>query len=124
MPGETAGETIDMIIDVEADELAMDIPFDDNLIVVDVRRETEFGDGHISGAVNIPLDEITDPASLANFEDNHNIYIHCATGYRSVIAASLFKKQGIHNIRNVVGGWAMIKDLKKIKIEKENSVLN
>ncbi len=119
-----AGESIDMVIDVEADEMAMDIPFDDNLIVVDVRRETEFGDGHLAGSVNIPLDEITDPASLGNFEDNHNIYIHCATGYRSVIASSLFKKQGIHNIRNVVGGWAMIKELKKIKIEKENSVLN
>lgn len=119
-----ADENIDMIIDIEADELAMDIPFDDNLIVVDVRRETEFGDGHLAGAINIPLDEITDPASLGNFEDNHNIYIHCATGFRSVIASSLFKKQGIHNIRNVVGGWATIKELKKIKIEKENSVLN
>ena len=119
-----AGEKIDMIIDVEADELAMDIPFDDNLVVVDVRRETEFGDGHITNAVNIPLDELTDPANLANLEDNHNIYIHCGTGYRSVIAASLFKKEGLHNIRNVVGGFEKIKELEKIKISKENSVLN
>ena len=119
-----AGEKIDMIIDVEADELAMDISFDDNLVVVDVRRETEFGDGHITNAVNIPLDELTDPANLANFEDNHNIYIHCGTGYRSVIAASLFKKEGLHNIRNVVGGFEKIKELEKIKISKENSVLN
>ena len=119
-----AGEKIDMIIDVEADELAMDIPFDDNLVVVDVRRETEFGDGHITNAVNIPLDELTDPANMANFEDNHNIYIHCGTGYRSVIAASLFKKEGLHNIRNVVGGFEKIKELEKIKISKENSVLN
>ena len=89
-----AGEKIDMVIDVEPDELAMDIPFDDNLVVVDVRRETEFGNGHITNAVNIPLDELTDPANLANFEDNQNIYIHCGTGYRSVIASSLFKKAG------------------------------
>jgi glyoxylase-like metal-dependent hydrolase (beta-lactamase superfamily II)/rhodanese-related sulfurtransferase len=119
-----AGKNMDMIIDVEPDELAMDIPFDENLVVVDVRRETEFGDGHITDALNIPLDELTDPANLANFEDNQNIYIHCGTGFRSVIAASLFKKQGIHNIRNVTGGWEKIKDLKKIKINKENSVLN
>jgi len=102
----------------------MDIPFDENLVVVDVRRETEFGDGHITNALNIPLDELTDPGNLANFEDNHNIYIYCGSGYRSVIAASLFKKQGIHNIRNVTGGYEKIKELEKIKISKENSVLN
>ena len=121
---EAAGEQIDLIIDVEPDELAMDIPYDDNLIVVDVRRETEFGDGHIVNALNIPLDELTDPANLANFDDNHNIYIHCGSGYRSVIAASLFKKEGLHNIRNVIGGFDKIKELEKIRISKENSVLN
>jgi len=57
-----AGEPIDMIIDVEADELAMDIPFDENLLVVDVRRETEFADGHIKDAVNLPLHELVDLA--------------------------------------------------------------
>jgi glyoxylase-like metal-dependent hydrolase (beta-lactamase superfamily II)/rhodanese-related sulfurtransferase len=119
-----AGEKIDMIIEVEPDELAMDIPFDENLVVVDVRRETEFADGHVSGALNIPLDELTDPANFVNFEDNHNIYIHCGTGYRSVIAASLFKKQGIHNIRHVAGGWEKIKEQEKIKVNKESSVLN
>jgi hydroxyacylglutathione hydrolase len=119
-----AGEKFDMIIDIEPDELAMDIPHDDNLVVVDVRRETEYGNGHITNAINIPLDELTDPVNLASFEDNQNIYIHCATGYRSVIASSLFKKQGIHNIRNVTGGWEKIRDLEKIKVSKENSVLN
>ncbi|HEY4062522.1 MAG TPA: MBL fold metallo-hydrolase [Puia sp.] len=119
-----AGEPIDMIIDVEADELAMDIPFDENLVVVDVRRETEFADGHVRDAVNIPLNEMTDPASMANLEDRHNIYLHCGGGYRSVIAASLLKRQGIHNLRNVTGGWGKIKDQKGIEIIKENSVLN
>lgn len=121
---QTAGEKIDMVIDIEPDELAMDIPFDDNIVIIDVRRETEFGNAHISNAINIPLDELTDPANLASFEDNQNIYLHCATGYRSVIASSLFKRQGIHNIRNVTGGFEKIKELEKIKISKENSVLN
>jgi hydroxyacylglutathione hydrolase len=119
-----AGESIDMVIDIEPDELAMDIAFDEKIVIVDVRRETEFGNGHITDAVNIPLDELTDPLNLANFEDNQNIYIHCATGYRSVIASSLFKKQGIHNIRNVTGGYEKIRELEKIRISKENSVLN
>ena len=119
-----AGMPIDMIIDVEADELAMDIPFDDNLLVVDVRRETEFADGHVKGALNLPLNEMTDPGSMVNLEEHFNIYLHCGGGYRSIIAASLLKRQGIHNIRNVAGGWGKIKDQKGIEIEKENSVLN
>jgi glyoxylase-like metal-dependent hydrolase (beta-lactamase superfamily II)/rhodanese-related sulfurtransferase len=117
-------EPIDMIIDIEPDELAMDLPYDDRLVVIDVRREPEFADGHIRGAVNIPLDEMTDPASMANIEDEHNVYVHCGGGYRSVIAASLLKRQGIHNLRNVIGGWSKIKELEKINIDKENSVLN
>lgn len=119
-----AGREIDMIIDVEADELAMDIPHDDNLVVVDVRRETEFGDGHVVGAINIPLNEMTDVVNISDFEDFQNIYIHCESGYRSVIAASLIKRQGIHNLRNVIGGFGKIKEQKGIQTVKENSVLN
>ena len=119
-----AGEKIDMIINVEPDELAMDIPHDEKLVVVDVRRETEFADGHVKDAVNIPVNNLTDPASMAHIEDDQNLYIHCASGYRSIIAASMLKKQGIHNLYNVLGGWNNIKLEKKIKTEKEISVLN
>jgi glyoxylase-like metal-dependent hydrolase (beta-lactamase superfamily II)/rhodanese-related sulfurtransferase len=119
-----AGEPTDMIIDVEPDELLMDIPFDDNLVIMDVRKETEFADGHIKDAVNIPLNTLTDPGSMANIEDIDNVYVHCAGGYRSVIAASLLKRQGIHNLRNVLGGWNEIKKLEKFKIEKNVAALN
>lgn len=119
-----AGEPIDMIIDVEPDELAMDLPFDEKLVVVDVRRPAEFADGHVKGAQNIPLNEMTDPASMADFEEDQNLYVHCAGGYRSVIAASLLKRQGIHNLRNILGGWNSIKEQKGIETVKENSVLN
>jgi rhodanese-related sulfurtransferase len=119
-----AGEQIDMIIDVEPDEMAMDLPFDENMVIVDVRRETEFADGHIAGAVNIPLEEMIDPASMANFTETQNLYVHCAGGYRSVIASSLLKRQGIHNLRNIVGGWGKIQELGKMEIVKEKSILN
>lgn len=119
-----AGEEVDMIIDVEADELAMDLPFDQNLVVVDVRRETEFADGHIQGAQNIPLAEMTDPGNLATLEEHQNLYVHCAGGYRSVIAASIMKRQGIHNLRNILGGWGTISKQEGIEIVKEKSVLN
>jgi len=120
-----AGERIDLIIDVEVDELAMDIPFDESLVLVDVRKEAEYGDGHVKQAINIPLSNLTDPASMADFDDNHNIYIHCQSGYRSIIASSLIKKEGIHNIRNVVGGWKAINELKdKFEFEKNAEVVN
>ncbi len=119
-----SGGRSDMIIDIEADELIMDIPHDPNLIILDVRRETEFGDGHLKDAVNLPLSTMTDPGLLAHFEDSENLYVHCAGGYRSVIAASILKKEGIHNLRNVLGGWSKIKDEKDAVIEKDLSMLN
>jgi rhodanese-related sulfurtransferase len=119
-----AGETIDMIIDVEADELAMDLPFDDNLLVLDVRNETEFGDGHVVGAMHLPLSEMNDTMRIATIPEEANVYVHCMSGYRSVIAISLMKRQGLHNVRNITGGWKAISAEEKIPVEKEKQVLN
>lgn len=118
-----SGEKIDMIIDVESDELVMDIPFDPKLIVIDVRRKIEFAEGHLENALNIPLSEMIDPASIANFDETDNIYLHCSNGQRSVIAASILKHHGYQNIRNVLHGWEKIKG-EKIKIIKETAALN
>ena len=120
-----AGEQIDMLIDVEADELAMDIEFDDNLVVLDVRKELEYDNGHLKQAMNIPLDELIDPGTLADFDEHHNIYVHCGGGYRSVIACSILKLQGIHNLRNVIGGWDAIDKLKdKFSISKTEATFS
>ena len=119
-----AGEKVDMIVDVDADELAMDIPFDEKLTIVDVRNETEFANGHVENAINIPLAGMTDVASISQFEEDQNIYLHCGGGYRSVIAASIMKLHGYHNLRNVLGGWSKIREQKNIKTVKEAKVLN
>jgi glyoxylase-like metal-dependent hydrolase (beta-lactamase superfamily II)/rhodanese-related sulfurtransferase len=120
----SAGEETDMIINIEADELAMDIPFDDKLVVLDVRKPTEFAEGHVKDALNIPVNDLTDPLNIASLEEDQNIYVHCQGGYRSMIATSLLKREGIHNLRNIVGGFNKIKEEPKIKTEKEKSVLN
>ncbi len=120
----SSGEAIDLIVNIDVDEFAMDLPFDPKLIVVDVRRETEFADGHVPAARNTPLETLTDPGMMAEFNDSDNIYLHCAGGYRSIIASSLFKRQGIHNLHNIAGGWDEIKKLDGLDIVKENSVLN
>lgn len=119
-----AGKAADLIIEVEPDELAMDIPFDDKLLVLDVRNETEFADGHVKNAQLLPLEDLADRANIALVEEDQTVYIHCKSGYRSVIAASLFKKEGYHNLRNVVGGWDAIIQEPRIETEKDSPALN
>jgi hydroxyacylglutathione hydrolase len=119
-----SGEPSDMIVSVEADELMMDIPFDPNLVVLDVRKPNEYAEGHLKNAINLPLNEMNDPASMSNIDDNQNLYVHCAGGYRSVIASSLLKRQGIHNLRNVTGGFKKIQEQGNAEIVKEKEVLN
>lgn len=119
-----AGEKTDMIIEVEPDELLLDAAFDHKMLVLDVRKPIEYAEGHLPEAINLPLSEMNDPASMASLEEHQNLYIHCGSGYRSIIACSLLKRQGIHNLRNVAGGWNAIKEQQNIKIVTEKNVLN
>lgn len=119
------GEPIDIIIDIDADELAIDLPHDDKIVLLDVRKEIEYANGHIQGAINIPLHSFTDPANIAHVDDElNNIYVYCGGGYRSVIAASLLKRQGIYHLRNVLGGWDAIRQQKNIDVVQEATALN
>lgn len=119
-----AGEKIDMIIDIDPDELKMDMNYDPKMIIVDVRKELEFDNGHVTSALNIPLQSMTNLTMISNFEDHDNIYIHCAGGYRSVIASSLLKRQGIHNLRNVLGGYEKMKIVPDMPLVAAKEVLN
>ncbi|NIG52207.1 rhodanese-like domain-containing protein [Chitinophaga sp. Cy-1792] len=121
---EASGLQKDLIITVEPDELAMDLPHDENLVIVDVRKPAEFASGHIKNAINLSLGDMTDPGKLGDFEDNHNLYVHCQGGYRSIIACSILKREGIHNLRNVDGGFAKMKDEKGLDVVQEKAVLN
>ncbi|MBK7764160.1 MAG: MBL fold metallo-hydrolase [Bacteroidetes bacterium] len=121
---QAANEPIDLIIDIEADELKMDLNYDSHMVVVDVRKELEYQNGHVSTAINMPLHTLTDVGTICNFEDNDNLYIHCAGGYRSVIASSLLKRHGYHNLRNVLGGYEKIKEIPGMPIEVSKQVLN
>ena len=117
-----AGEPIDLIIDIEPDELAMDIPHDNLLEIIDVRKPGEFDTAHVKGAINIPLDTLSDPLNVAMLDDQSNLYVHCAGGYRSVIAASILKRHGYHNLRNVLGGFAKMKEQKGIPVVMPDKV--
>lgn len=112
----TAGKAIDMIIDVSEDEVALDLRFDDKILLVDVREPIEFDQAHIDNAENLPLHKIIDPLQIALLDENSNIYVYCDNGYRSTIACSVFKKEGFHNIRHIIGGFNAIDKNSKIKI--------
>jgi rhodanese-related sulfurtransferase len=78
-----------------------------NTNVFDMRRESEFLSEHILEAHSTPLNFMND--HLAEFKSNQPFYIHCAGGYRSMIAASILKSRGIHNLINIKGGFVAIK---------------
>ncbi|GGG51288.1 MBL fold metallo-hydrolase [Bizionia arctica] len=77
-------------------------------VVFDVRKEGEYTAEHVENAHFTPLDSLND--YLSEFPDNKPFYVHCAGGYRSVIAASILKSRGIHNLVDVAGGFSKIKD--------------
>jgi hydroxyacylglutathione hydrolase len=70
--------------------------------VLDVRRQGEYEGGHIEGADFYPLDRFK--AALPSLDDSSPVAVHCASGYRSMIAASLLQRAG-HNVVNVIGGY-------------------
>ena len=78
--------------------------------IVDVRKESEFLSQHILEASNFPLNSIAE--SIDSLKKDEPIYLHCAGGYRSMIAASILKSKGIHNTINVLGGFSKIKETK------------
>ena len=107
-----ADQKIDLIIEVEVDELAMDIPFDEYLMVLDIRAEEVYDKGHIKDAIHLPLIEFGDPGSMSELDEHFNIYIIDDLGKQLLLAASVLKKQGIHNIRIVKDGWDAVEFLK------------
>lgn len=119
-----AGEASDLIINIDPDELAMDMPYDPKLMVLDVRKPVEFAICHLQGAVNLPLDEMIDPVAIAKADESFNMYVHCQSGYRSVIACSILKKEGFHNLYNICGGFVKINETAGLPIVEGKQVLN
>lgn len=101
-----AGKEIDTLESVTAETLKEKMQ--SNVPVVDVRNDGEFSNAHIPEAVHAPLGFLND--YLDKLPDNEKFYLHCAGGYRSVIAASILKSRGIHNVVDVAGGFNAIKE--------------
>ena len=106
-----AGKEIDVLNSISADKLSEKIT--ENPIVFDVRKSGEYQSEHALIAENTPLDYLND--YIAQFPEKEPFFVHCAGGYRSVIAASILKARGFHNVIDIEGGYDAIK---KTNIEK------
>lgn len=80
----------------------------ENMAVFDVRKPTEFASEHVKNAKSTPLSLLNE--HLPDFPKETPFYVHCAGGYRSVIAASILKSRGIHNLIDISGGFGAMKE--------------
>ncbi len=102
----SAGKEADTIESISADEFAQRLQ-KEKLHVVDVRKDGEYTAEHVDGAYHASLQFINE--HLARISKDEPNYIHCAGGYRSMVAASLLKARGYHNVIDVAGGFNAIK---------------
>ena len=99
------GRKTDSVSTIEASKLGKKI-FDQTKII-DVRKNSEFSNGHLKNALNIPLDQLSENFDKIPLEGN--FFVHCAGGYRSMIASSILKSRGIDSMTDIIGGFSAIK---------------
>lgn len=102
-----AGKETDQIASVTPEQFAAQMTTTTAQRIIDVRKESEFSPEHILGAENLPLDQLN--TSMAHLDRNQTYYVHCAGGYRSMIASSILKARGFDKLVNVAGGLDAIK---------------
>ena len=90
-------------------------PFDNIENALDVRRASEYNAEHIMGLINFPLDFIN--AKMNLLDRNKKYYLHCAGGYRSMIAASILKARGFDQVVNIKGGYKALTETKLKRTE-------
>jgi glyoxylase-like metal-dependent hydrolase (beta-lactamase superfamily II)/rhodanese-related sulfurtransferase len=93
--------SLERIDRLTATEVEAGLPSEE--IIVDVRRPGEYSAEHLEGVPNIPLDFINE--RMDAFPKDKTLVLHCAGGYRSMIAASILKARGFHRVKDVIGGY-------------------
>jgi len=101
---------IDEVKRISPDEFAEQ--FTENSKIIDVRKLGEYSAEHIDNAYNKPLDTISDWVST--IDESEHFFLHCAGGYRSMIAASILNSHGIRNFTEIESGFNGIKKTEKL----------
>ena len=102
----SSGKEVDTVNRISADTFESELTVGETY-VLDVRKESEYRAEHVEEAYNKPLDFINEWFPEMTSMDQE-FYVHCAGGYRSMIAASILKAKGIHNFKEVEGGFGAI----------------
>jgi rhodanese-related sulfurtransferase len=102
---EQAGKPVEQVLSVSAVDFEND-HWNLNLCVIDIRRPGEYETAHIADVPNKPLDYIND--WITSLDRDKTYYIHCAGGYRSMIAASIMKARGFRDVIDIAGGYGAI----------------
>ena len=105
-----SGKEIDTVNRITPEEFAAQHQKDD--IIIDVRKEGEYAAEHIEDAYSKPLAYINDWVN--GLDNNQHFYLHCAGGYRSMIAASILQARGYRNFTEVEGGFTGISKTGKV----------
>ncbi len=93
------GGEVDSIATIKADTFGDALAFGAAKNVIDARKPTEFANGHLRTAINLPVSEFN--ARMNEIDQETTVYIHCGSGYRSTIATSLLKSRGYRKVVNV-----------------------
>ena len=110
-----AGKELDEIESVSATQLADKMQVKD-LHILDVRRASEYNSEHIENAINAPLDYLKD--SKAKLDKDKTYYVHCRSGYRSMVFTSILRAQGYKNLIDINGGIKAMKETGKFDLSE------
>ena len=102
-----AGKDLDTVSSVPVGRFEEELLLHPDTHVLDVRKPGEYDAGHLENGLSRPLDYINDWTNEINPSETY--YLHCAGGYRSMIAASILKARGVENVIDIAGGYAAIK---------------
>ncbi|TCC95507.1 MBL fold metallo-hydrolase [Pedobacter hiemivivus] len=103
-----AGKDVDTIKSISAEEFESIVNEDASIKVLDVRKPGEYESEHLEMTMTRPLDYINDWTTEIDHNDTY--YVHCAGGYRSMIAASILKARGVEQVIDIAGGYGAIKN--------------
>jgi len=102
----SSGKEIDTLESISAEEFANRAKASD-INILDVRKDGEFKSMHLENAQHLSLDFINEKMNEVSKDKTY--YVHCAGGYRSVIAASILKARGFNNLIDIASGFGAIK---------------
>ena len=102
-----AGKEIDQVDRISSNQFIDELTTKGG-VIFDIRKESEFEGNHVENARNTPLENIND--WIDDAKETDAFFVHCAGGYRSMMAASILKSRGIHNFKEIEGGFGAIKN--------------